>query len=129
MRGAFASILALVLTTGAASAEPSSPPPEPDGYRMDAYRAPVPATLKGAIERAEENIYDALVKRIKEQSITEQVQTVNLLVIEDAAAASQEEILRVLAPRLPASRSTWSRPANVSGTLPPSTTTMATSTT
>jgi PQQ-dependent catabolism-associated CXXCW motif protein len=47
VRGAFASILALVLTTGAASAEPSSPPPEPDGYRMDAYRAPVPATLKG----------------------------------------------------------------------------------
>ncbi len=23
-------------------------PPEPDGYRMDAYRAPAPATLKGA---------------------------------------------------------------------------------
>lgn len=24
------------------------PPPEPDGYRLDAYRAPVPATLAGA---------------------------------------------------------------------------------
>jgi PQQ-dependent catabolism-associated CXXCW motif protein len=48
VRGAVASILALVLTAGAASAGPSAPPPEPDGYRMDAYRAPVPATLKGA---------------------------------------------------------------------------------
>lgn len=27
---------------------PSAPPPEPDGYRMDAYRAPTPATLHGA---------------------------------------------------------------------------------
>jgi PQQ-dependent catabolism-associated CXXCW motif protein len=40
---------ALALTvTGVASAEPSAPAPEPDGYRMDAYRAPVPGTLKGA---------------------------------------------------------------------------------
>lgn len=47
-------ILALVATaplfavslSGGASAEGSVA--EPDGYRMDAYRAPVPATLKGA---------------------------------------------------------------------------------
>ncbi|WP_457798723.1 PQQ-dependent catabolism-associated CXXCW motif protein [Methylocystis sp. S23] len=31
-----------------AQAETGRRPPEPDGYRMDAYRAPVPATLKGA---------------------------------------------------------------------------------
>ena len=37
---------ALLFSIGAAVAEP--PPPEPDAYRMDAYRAPVPATLKGA---------------------------------------------------------------------------------
>lgn len=33
----------------AAPAQGAAPPvPEPDGYRMDAYRAPTPATLKGA---------------------------------------------------------------------------------
>ena len=37
---------ALLFSIGAAVAEP--PPPEPDAYRMDAYRAPVPVTLKGA---------------------------------------------------------------------------------
>jgi PQQ-dependent catabolism-associated CXXCW motif protein len=31
-----------------ATAETKAPPPEPEGYRLDAYRAPVPATLKGA---------------------------------------------------------------------------------
>ncbi|WP_330083551.1 PQQ-dependent catabolism-associated CXXCW motif protein [Methylocystis iwaonis] len=34
---------------GAARAETPAPPPEPEGYRLDAYRAPVPATLKGAV--------------------------------------------------------------------------------
>jgi PQQ-dependent catabolism-associated CXXCW motif protein len=31
------------------AAEPTSAPPEPSGYRMDDYRAPVPATLRGAL--------------------------------------------------------------------------------
>jgi len=35
--------LAVPLLAGAAE-----PPPEPDGYRMDDYRAPTPATLAGA---------------------------------------------------------------------------------
>lgn len=32
----------------AAGAQSDAPVPEPDGYRMDRFRAPVPATLKGA---------------------------------------------------------------------------------
>ncbi len=40
--------LALLLATGSLIAKTNAPPPEPAGYRMDAYRAPVPATLKGA---------------------------------------------------------------------------------
>jgi PQQ-dependent catabolism-associated CXXCW motif protein len=35
------------LTATLAKAE-ATRPPEPDGYRMETYRAPVPATLKGA---------------------------------------------------------------------------------
>jgi PQQ-dependent catabolism-associated CXXCW motif protein len=31
------------------AAEPANAPPEPLGYRMDDYRAPVPATLRGAL--------------------------------------------------------------------------------
>lgn len=31
-----------------ARAETAPPPPEPEAYRLDGYRAPVPATLKGA---------------------------------------------------------------------------------
>ena len=31
-----------------AAAAQSDPPPEPDGYRMEDYRSPTPATLKGA---------------------------------------------------------------------------------
>lgn len=38
---------ALALAASSAGAE-TTKPPEPAGYRMDAYRAPVPATLKGA---------------------------------------------------------------------------------
>jgi PQQ-dependent catabolism-associated CXXCW motif protein len=37
--------LALVVIVLAGAAEP---PPEPSGYRMDEYRAPTPATLRGA---------------------------------------------------------------------------------
>ncbi len=48
MRRVIAATFALALTAATANAEPSAPPPEPDSYRMDAYRAPVPATLKGA---------------------------------------------------------------------------------
>lgn len=33
----------------AAPADTLTPPPEPPGYRLDDYRKPVPATLKGAI--------------------------------------------------------------------------------
>lgn len=33
----------------AAAAAPAAPVAEPDGYRMDDYRKPVPATLKGAV--------------------------------------------------------------------------------
>ena len=36
-----------LLLLGAAAGLPESPP-EPDGYRMDDYRAPTPATLRGA---------------------------------------------------------------------------------
>lgn len=38
----------LALAVSAARAETGSRPPEPEGYRLDAYRAPVPATLTGA---------------------------------------------------------------------------------
>jgi PQQ-dependent catabolism-associated CXXCW motif protein len=41
-------IAVLALATPAAAETPTPPPPEPEGYRLDAYRAPVPATLKGA---------------------------------------------------------------------------------
>lgn len=41
--------LALVLLVlSPAVGQPAPTVPEPDGYRMDAYRAPTPATLKGA---------------------------------------------------------------------------------
>ncbi len=36
------------LSSLAAEAQSDAPVPEPDGYRMDKFRAPVPATLKGA---------------------------------------------------------------------------------
>ena len=38
--------LAILVPTGSAIAD--APPPEPDAYRQDAYRAPTPATLRGA---------------------------------------------------------------------------------
>ncbi|HEY9212554.1 MAG TPA: PQQ-dependent catabolism-associated CXXCW motif protein [Ancylobacter sp.] len=41
--------LALVLfTLSPAFGQAAAPVPEPDGYRMDVYRAPTPATLRGA---------------------------------------------------------------------------------
>lgn len=41
--------LALVLLVlSPAASQPAPPVPEPDDYRMEAYRAPTPATLKGA---------------------------------------------------------------------------------
>lgn len=43
---AAAAFAAAILLAGVARAQ--TPPPEPEGYREDAYRAPVPATLKGA---------------------------------------------------------------------------------
>ncbi|PPD40579.1 MAG: rhodanese [Methylocystis sp.] len=46
-RSALASLGIAVVATSAA-ADMKAPPPEPEAYRMDAYRAPVPATLKGA---------------------------------------------------------------------------------
>lgn len=45
MRRLAASVLAALALAGAAAAEP---PPEPDHYREADYRAPTPATLKGA---------------------------------------------------------------------------------
>lgn len=45
MRG-LPALLALLLATGVLAQE--SPPPEPDGYRTGALRAPTPATLAGA---------------------------------------------------------------------------------
>ena len=39
-------LLLLAAFTGPALANPA--PPEPDGFRMDDYRAPVPATVRGA---------------------------------------------------------------------------------
>jgi len=54
--GLLLALLLLPATTHAENADvgPAPPanaqkPPEPDGYRMDEYRKPVPATLKGAI--------------------------------------------------------------------------------
>ena len=42
-------IAAILSASGAFAAESASgPPPEPDSYRTDDYRKPVPATLKGA---------------------------------------------------------------------------------
>lgn len=45
-----AAVSALLFLPGMTLADPSlmATPPEPDAYRMDAYRAPTPATLKGA---------------------------------------------------------------------------------
>ncbi|MEP9354486.1 PQQ-dependent catabolism-associated CXXCW motif protein [Xanthobacter sp. KR7-65] len=44
----FALTVALTFAFLTPSPAHAEPPPEPDGYRMDAYRAPVPATLAGA---------------------------------------------------------------------------------
>ena len=44
----FATAALIVVVGGGAAAQTTARPPEPDGYRMDAYRAPTPATLKGA---------------------------------------------------------------------------------
>jgi len=41
-------LLAPCVTATLAGAEQAQRPPEPAGYRLDAFRAPVPATLKGA---------------------------------------------------------------------------------
>jgi PQQ-dependent catabolism-associated CXXCW motif protein len=43
-----AALLALVLALAVESALAQPPVPEPDGYRTEDYRAPVPATLSGA---------------------------------------------------------------------------------
>ena len=52
MKRIIAAVLAtFLLLPGRAGADPApepETPPEPDAYRLDAYRAPVPATLKGA---------------------------------------------------------------------------------
>jgi PQQ-dependent catabolism-associated CXXCW motif protein len=45
----FATAFVLALLTGAAGASSADLSPEPSGYRMDDYRAPTPATLRGAI--------------------------------------------------------------------------------
>ena len=45
---ALATGLALVLWAAAAPAQHAASVPEPEGYRTEAYRAPVPATLAGA---------------------------------------------------------------------------------
>jgi len=41
-------LAAIVIIVTPAAAESAQPAPEPEGYRLEAYRAPVPATLKGA---------------------------------------------------------------------------------
>ena len=46
LTGACAAAIAFLASV--ATAQPTSRPPEPEGYRREAYRAPVPATLKGA---------------------------------------------------------------------------------
>lgn len=48
IRAAAAVFVLHAFISAAAFAEMAPRPPEPDGYRLDAYRAPVPATLKGA---------------------------------------------------------------------------------
>lgn len=48
MRPLLCAFFFLALAATAAKAQSAPQPPEPDGYRLDAYRAPVPATLKGA---------------------------------------------------------------------------------
>ncbi len=50
LRAAVVGFCALALAGAAAQAEPQTGvrPAEPDGYRMENYRAPVPATLSGA---------------------------------------------------------------------------------
>lgn len=40
--------VATIAFAASARAESASPPSEPEGYRMENYRAPAPATLKGA---------------------------------------------------------------------------------
>ena len=44
----FRSVMTLGLALAIAAAAPSAPP-EPTGYRMDNYRSPTPATLRGAM--------------------------------------------------------------------------------
>jgi len=46
--GAAAAPMAGAAAEPAEQAAPQPPPPEPDGYRFEPYRAPVPATLTGA---------------------------------------------------------------------------------
>jgi PQQ-dependent catabolism-associated CXXCW motif protein len=48
LRRLLGAFIFLALAAPAARAESAQRPPEPDGYRLDAYRAPVPTTLKGA---------------------------------------------------------------------------------
>lgn len=43
-----AGLVALMLAFAQTPAQSQEPVPEPDGYRMEAYRAPTPAALKGA---------------------------------------------------------------------------------
>jgi PQQ-dependent catabolism-associated CXXCW motif protein len=40
-------VAALLLTMASVGATRADPPPEPEGYRTESYRAPTPATLKG----------------------------------------------------------------------------------
>ncbi len=47
-RGACLACVALLMLGTALHAEQKARPPEPEGYRLEAYRASVPATLKGA---------------------------------------------------------------------------------
>lgn len=47
-RRAFASLLGLSIALSAGLSHAAGPVPEPDGYRMENYRSPVPETLKGA---------------------------------------------------------------------------------
>jgi PQQ-dependent catabolism-associated CXXCW motif protein len=47
MKAAFAAVLGAVVLL-AASPAPANPPPEPEGYRTENFRAPTPATLRGA---------------------------------------------------------------------------------
>jgi PQQ-dependent catabolism-associated CXXCW motif protein len=47
-RGTAALLAALLIGATPAAATTMKPPAEPEGYRMEDYRAPVPATLQGA---------------------------------------------------------------------------------